>query len=134
MKQSISPEKIKDYHAHIYYEPETRDLAAELREDIDYKFTVELGNWHDEPIGPHPQSMYQVKFAKPEFARIVPWLMLNRRGLNVLVHPNTGDDVEDHATHALWLGSRLKLRLDILREFVAKEKARRAKKASSLSD
>jgi len=127
MSQRMSPEKIEDYHAHIYYDPATRDVAAELREDIDYKFTVELGNWHDEPIGPHPQSMYQVKFAKTEFPRIVPWLMLNRSGLSILVHPNTEDAYQDHATHALWLGDKLRLRLDVLRDLIAKERERRAK-------
>ena len=128
MAQKISPEKIEDYHAHIYYDAGTRDIAAELREDIDYKFTVELGRWHDEPVGPHPQAMYQVKFATKEFPRLVPWLMLNRLGLNILVHPNTGDAYQDHATHALWLGNKLKLRLDVLRDLIAKEKERRAKK------
>ncbi|HLX37948.1 MAG TPA: DOPA 4,5-dioxygenase family protein [Candidatus Binataceae bacterium] len=126
-RQRLSPEKIEDYHAHIYYDAATRDVAAELREDIDYKFTVELGNWHDEAVGPHPQSMYRVKFAKTEFPRIVPWLMLNRSGLSILVHPNTNDAYEDHKTHALWLGDKLRLRLDVLREFIEKEKARRAK-------
>ena len=127
MSQRMSPEKIADYHAHIYYDEGTRGVAAELREDIDYKFTVELGNWHDEPIGPHPQSMYQVKFAKTEFPRVVPWLMLNRSGLSILVHPNTDDAYQDHATHALWLGDKLRLRLDVLRDLIAKEKERRAK-------
>lgn len=126
MSRRVSPAKIEDYHAHIYYDADTRDIAAELREDLDYKFMVELGRWHDEPVGPHPQAMYQVKFATTEFARLVPWLMLNRLGLNVLVHPNTGDAYEDHATHALWLGSKLKLRLDVLRDLIEKE--RRAKK------
>jgi len=120
MSQRISPTKIQDYHAHIYYDAATRAMAAELREDIGKRFTVELGRWHDEPVGPHPQSMYQVKFANAEFDRIVPWLMLNRLGLNVLVHPNTGDAYEDHATHALWLGDKLKLRLDVLRELLKK--------------
>ena len=43
---------------------------------------------------------------------VVPWLLLNRRGLTILVHPETGDDYEDHAQHALWLGAILPLRLD----------------------
>jgi aromatic ring-cleaving dioxygenase len=111
----VNPLKIEDYHAHIYYDPDTREVAAQLREAIESSFTVEMGRWHDEPVGPHPQSMYQVKFATTEFSRIVPWLMLNRRGLDILVHPNTGDAYEDHATHALWLGEKLKLRLDFLR-------------------
>jgi DOPA 4,5-dioxygenase len=60
--------------------------------------------------------MYQVAFAVEEFPRLVPWLMLNRRGLSVLVHPLTGDDVADHSAHALWLGPPLPLRLEALRE------------------
>jgi len=41
--------------------------------------------------------------------------MLNRAGLSILVHPETTDAYTDHATNALWLGEKLKLRLDILR-------------------
>jgi aromatic ring-cleaving dioxygenase len=125
MSERISPTKIEDYHVHIYYGADTRNLAADVRESIASRFTVELGSWHDEPIGPHPQAMYQVKFATAEFTRVVPWLMLNRLGLDVLVHPNTGDAYEDHATHALWLGDKLKLRLDVLREFIERERKKK---------
>ena len=59
--------------------------------------------------------MYQVKFGRGEFPKIVPWLMLNRGGLSVLVHPNTGDAYHDHAINALWLGKPLRLRLACLR-------------------
>lgn len=55
--------------------------------------------------------MYQVAFAPSEFARIVPWLMLNRDGLTVFVHPETGDDLADHRDHPLWLGEKLELNL-----------------------
>jgi aromatic ring-cleaving dioxygenase len=113
--KNAEPAKIEDYHAHIYYDPDSRKIAARLRATIEKGFKVEMGRWRDDPVGPHPQSMYQVKFAKTKFNRIVPWLMLNRRGLDVLVHPNTGDAYEDHATHALWLGNKLKLRLRFLR-------------------
>ena len=44
--------------------------------------------------------MYQVAFAPEEFGRLVPWLMLNRGGLDVLVHPQTGDGYADHTEHA----------------------------------
>jgi aromatic ring-cleaving dioxygenase len=59
--------------------------------------------------------MYQVAFAVEEFSRFVPWLMLNREGLNVLVHPLTDDSVADHTRFALWLGTPLPLRLETLR-------------------
>jgi aromatic ring-cleaving dioxygenase len=40
--------------------------------------------------------------------------MLNRGPLDVLVHPETGDDLADHRDHAMWLGDRLPLRLETL--------------------
>ncbi len=44
----------------------------------------------------------------------VPWLMLNRLGLTVLVHPNTEDARADHLVHALWMGEVLPLNADVL--------------------
>ena len=38
--------------------------------------------------------------------------MLNRGGLDVLLHPETGDDLADHTAHAVWLGEKLPLRLE----------------------
>lgn len=110
---------IRFYHAHIYYDAASRPAAERLREEIERRFEVVMGRWRDEPVGPHPQPMYQVKFDPPEFARIVPWLMINRAGLTVLVHPDTGDAVADHAVHPLWLGRKLDLRIDILRQLIS---------------
>lgn len=107
--------RIEGYHAHIYYAPETRDRAARLRAAIERSFPTRLGRWHDKPVGPHPISMYQVAFAVEEFPRLVPWLMLNRDGLRVLVHPETGNDYADHTDFALWLGEPVPLKLDVLR-------------------
>ena len=99
------------YHAHIYYDACSRGTAARLREEIEARFRVEMGSWHDAPVGPHPQSMYQVAFKKAEFPSIVAWLMETRAGLTVFVHPNSGDDYADHATNPLWMGKMLRLRL-----------------------
>ena len=109
------PRSITGFHAHVYYDAETRPAAERLREGIGAGFQTQLGRWHDSPIGPHPVSMYQVAFPIAEFPRLVPWLMLNRSGLTVLVHPLTGDDYEDHATYPLWLGSPLPLKLEFLK-------------------
>jgi len=45
----------------------------------------------------------------------VPWLMLHREGLSVLVHPSTGDGHGDHLVRSLWLGEKLKLNEEALR-------------------
>lgn len=106
---------IKDYHAHVYYDPrKTRDIAARVRAGLAC-FNVQLGSWHDEPVGPHLDAMYQAVFAPEEFSRVVPWLMLHREGLSVLVHPSTGDSHGDHMERSLWLGDRLQLNEKVLR-------------------
>jgi DOPA 4,5-dioxygenase len=120
MSIPADPKSIESYHAHVYYDTASRPAAAGLRDQIQSLFTVEMGRWRDEPVGPHPQAMYQVAFGADEFARLVPWLMLNRNGLIVLVHPNTGDAYRDHADHALWLGAKLELRLAILKALIDK--------------
>lgn len=107
--------KICGYHAHIYYDAGTRPIAERLREAIGNRFNAELGRWRDEPVGPHPVPMYQAAFSAGEFPRIVPWLMLNRGSLSVLVHPQTDDAYDDHTMHALWLGAPLPLRVEGLR-------------------
>lgn len=108
------PNDIKDYHAHVYYDPKrSRDRAERLRLRVAELFpSAKLGRWHDELVGPHPQSMYQIAFPTEMLATFVPWLMLNRDGLTVLLHPETGDDLTDHTAHAAWFGAVLALRLD----------------------
>ena len=105
----------KGYHAHVYYNTETKPAAEKLRETLIGKFKVEGGALSDEPRGPHPISQFAVIFETPEFQNIVPWLMLNREGLDVLVHPLTESSYDDHSKNALWLGTPVPMRLDILR-------------------
>ncbi|PZO36639.1 MAG: 4,5-dioxygenase [Pseudanabaena frigida] len=106
---------ITSYHAHIYYHPENLAAAEQVRQGLGDRFEVQLGRWHDQLVGPHTQSMYQVAFAVDQFDRLVPWLLLNRQGLAVLVHPNTGNAIADHTDHALWLGEKLEVNLEPLR-------------------
>ncbi|MDM9384012.1 DOPA 4,5-dioxygenase family protein [Chlorogloeopsis sp. ULAP01] len=108
--------KITGFHAHIYFDTTTREAAAHIREGLGADFNVQLGRWHEQPIGPHPKAMYQVAFSPEQFGKVVPWLMLNREGLDILIHPTTGDDVADHTDHSLWLGKKLELNIEFLRQ------------------
>jgi DOPA 4,5-dioxygenase len=106
---------IQDFHAHVYFEAASRAAAERVRAGLKENFEVRLGRWHDQPVGPHPRAMYQVTFWPDQFGGVVSWLMLHRDGLDILVHPQTGDDVADHTRHALWLGEKLALNIDFLR-------------------
>ena len=103
------------YHAHIYYDPQkTRGIAERVCAAVDEKFRVEIDGFRDEPRGPHPISNVLVVFKPDQFEHVVPYLMLNRDGLDVLVHPLTLDAVEDHSLYAIWLGNPVELKLHTL--------------------
>ena len=107
-------DEITGYHAHVYYrDPDERRRASELRDELEKRFDVELGRWRDEPVGPHSEPMYQVKFGPELFPQLVPFLSLNHAGLPVLIHTETGDHLLDHTEYALWLGEQLPIRREI---------------------
>jgi aromatic ring-cleaving dioxygenase len=101
---------IASFHAHVYFaDAAQRATALALREQIGARFAVTLGRVHDRLVGPHARAMYQVAFDVATFGNFVPWLMLNRQGLTVLVHPNTRNERADHLVHALWMGEVLEI-------------------------
>ena len=106
---------ITGYHAHIYFDVDTKPQAVAIREPIKERFVVVLGRWHDGPVGPHPCASYQIAFSCDAFGELMPWLMLNQAGLDILVHPLTGDELRDHTEYALWLGCSRKLNANVFR-------------------
>jgi DOPA 4,5-dioxygenase len=106
---------VRGYHAHVYYDAATRPLAERLHEAISSRFPVEARPLRDEARGPHPIPQFNVVFNASLFDKLVPWLMLNRGGLDILVHPLTASSYDDHSTNALWLGTPVPLKLDTLR-------------------
>jgi aromatic ring-cleaving dioxygenase len=116
--------EIASYHAHIYYDPATtRAEAEQLRNWIGERFSVTLGRWHDVKVGPHDQAMYQVAFAREIFPELVPWLMLNRGHLSILVHPNTTNPRRDHAADPIWIGPAIAVHAEKLPEYAEIEQA-----------
>ena len=112
----IDPARIADYHIHVYYDPESRERAALLRQWVEERFTVRMGRWHDVPVGPHVAPMYQIQFTPDLFPTLVPFVMLNRLGLTVLLHPESGRPRDDHTIHATWMGEVLPVKTEVLRE------------------
>ena len=109
--------KILGYHSHIYFDLACLNTALDLWKEmssISVPGRSRVGKFHDRPIGPHTKPMFTVIIGTEGFNEVVPYLMLNRRGMDVLVHPETGNDLLDHTEHALWLGNKVLLDLDKL--------------------
>jgi DOPA 4,5-dioxygenase len=104
---------IKDWHAHVYFDEASRNEAWALRERIEKTFPIEMGRFHERPVGPHPRFSYQVALKNEQFLPVMSWLTLNRGQLTVFIHPNTGHDLEDHRDRAIWMGQQVPLVLDI---------------------
>lgn len=53
---------VASWHAHVYFDAASRDAAHALRERIAARFAgqMELGRFHERPVGPHPQWSYQI--------------------------------------------------------------------------
>ena len=59
---TTQPIKIDGYHAHVYYDTETRPRAERLRETIAATLGVEVRELSDEPRGPHPVPQFRFTF------------------------------------------------------------------------
>lgn len=104
---------IHSYHAHVYFDADTVDQARDLCEQAADQFDVVMGRVHERPVGPHPMWSCQLACTPEQFAALLPWLVVNRDGLIVFAHPETGDDLVDHRDHGIWLGTGLDLNLSI---------------------
>ena len=102
----LHPAIISGWHAHVYFDAASRDAAWALRETVAAELAaqVQLGRFHEKPVGPHPMWSFQIAFAAASFAGVVGWLALNHGALDVFVHPNTGDQLRDHRDSAVWIG------------------------------
>ncbi len=102
------------YHAHVYFDASSLDQARTLCETAALSFPLKMGRVHEKPVGPHPDWSCQLAFKAALFADVVPWLMLNRGQLVILVHPLTGQDLSDHRDRAFWMGAVRPLDLGVL--------------------
>ncbi len=104
---------INGYHAHIYFDHDTVDQARALCQAAGESFGVGVGRLHERNVGPHPMWSCQLSASPAQFAELLPWLSLNRDGLIVFSHPDTGEHLVDHRDRGIWLGTGLVLDLSI---------------------
>jgi len=104
---------IRDFHAHIYFDPGEVEQAKALGSAAQARFGVPQGHYHLRPVGPHPRGSCQLTVPAEKFGEVAQWLVLNRGGLTIFAHANTGEDLADHTRHVIWFGESEPLDLSI---------------------
>ena len=105
--------RIRDFHAHIYYDPEEVDRARQLAAAAQARFGLAVGHFHLRPVGPHPRGSVQLTVPSEQFGDVAQFLALNRDGLTIFAHAETGDDLADHSEHVIWFGPSEELDLSL---------------------
>ncbi len=109
----MSEPAIRDFHAHIYYDPEEVERAKQLAAAARERFGLAVGHFHLGPVGPHPRGSVQLTVPRDMFGDVAQFLALNRGDLTIFAHAETGDDLADHTRHVIWFGPSEPLDLSI---------------------
>ena len=109
----MSEPSIRDFHAHIYYDPEEVERAKQLAAAVQARFPVAVGHFHLRPVGPHPRGSVQLTVPRDLFGDVAQFLALNRGRLTIFAHAETGNDLADHTEHVIWFGESEPLNLSI---------------------
>jgi DOPA 4,5-dioxygenase len=109
----MSEPAIRDFHAHIYFDPHQLPRAQAVAAAAQAKFGVPVGHFHTRPVGPHPRGSCQLTVGRDQFGDFAQWAALNRDGLTIFAHTSTGEDLADHTQHVIWFGPSEPLDLTI---------------------
>ena len=95
---------IRDFHAHLYYDPEQVDARETDRGRGAAALRGARRAFSFRAVGPHPRGSCQLTVPAEQFGDVAQWLVLNRGPLTIFAHANTGDDLADHTEHVIWFG------------------------------
>ena len=70
------------------------------------------------PISPHPKPMFEIHIPAADIIYGMATIDDLRQGLSVLIHPVQHDEMAAHTVDARWLGEKLPLNLDILKQLI----------------
>lgn len=112
------------YHAHVYFTEDTKEIARNVVTSLTDEFSIEFGRFWDHSVGPHPVGSCQITVPVEKLGPALNWLALNRQGLTIFIHADTGDVMKDHTEHTIWMGAMPELRLEVLEKIVAQQEAK----------
>ena len=71
----------------------------------------------NDTLGPFAVGEWSAFVPVHYFGAVVPWFVQNRGQFNLLVHPNTGCEYEDHSIWAQWTGSAWNMDMSIFTQW-----------------
>ena len=106
----------EDYHAHVYFDASSKDTIETVQEGLRAHFgtRIRVSSLREKPVGPHPLPMFEVIFPTQEHDAARQWLVDNRLGHDILMHPVMENDLLAHQEFADWLGQTLPLDYSVL--------------------
>ena len=100
------------FHAHVYFSPAHQTQAQTLWTKASADLAngaIKVGPLEPGLRGPHLMFQFEIDFGEADLVQMLAWLMKNRDGLSVLVHPELEDEMKSHLNEALWFGIPLPL-------------------------
>ncbi|CDW85249.1 UNKNOWN [Stylonychia lemnae] len=128
---SPTPAQIYSYHIHLLYFQNNKENtvgAFQIRDQFAAAFNQTLGpDCHDlfhndnscildddkGPAGPFPTAQWSVFVLPEHIGSMSTWMMQHRQDYSILVHTNSGCEIEDHSNWTLWGGEPWTLDLTI---------------------
>ena len=107
--------EIENFHAHVYYDAAERAQAQKLCEAAGRSSASRSGACTTTRSARIRAEAASSPSATTQFSDVLPWLVLNRGGLTVFTHAQTGNALKDHTEHVIWLGPSETLKLDQFR-------------------
>ncbi len=96
------------FHIHIYFRQTQIEEALLLKARIAKEFpALVLGRTHEKPVGPHPVGSFEIDVMTQCQFDALSFFLKNKIGhLSAMIHPVTGDDLEDHRDENIsWIGT-----------------------------
>ncbi len=105
------------YHGHFYFTSETMSSAELIRQKMILELTGLIRVFPVLPreVGPHPFPMFEFHFRGSDYDSTKAWLEKNRAGHSILLHPLSGDDIQDHTQFAEFIGQPVGLNISFLK-------------------
>lgn len=107
-------------HIHIYFRPHQTEEALLLKAQIAKEFPeLILGRFHQKPVGPHPVGSFLIRAKNEKDERNIIFYLNHKIGnLSAMIHPETGNDFEDHKQEKIqWIGPEFEIDRSIFPEY-----------------